>query len=518
MIYDTDQVRSRPAERRDDAHVSDRKDALDVIESHLTPDKQAAFLELLHHVSTEYLVLAGLTSDKKEHYLSYSAAALPSRPHRWRWLGSLRGLWRGLSPMGCEFTLRYETQLPSNLESFHVTVEADGQTRIREALLVTAHDRSRCRGVLTRLQTLGDPVPDVPESIRSYQLGTALVDLATLVDARMNDSDGYAMQIEQRHPRLASMGKRPVPNDELVELSRSIGKVGDDQLRAGGYDPDVDLSRLAPTVDALDLGKASVMDDDPRGNVAHMFWRRRRPSHRNLSSGDATAEVQVVVADQRSPLSRSIVAWLGILLGLVAVMGAFLFGRFGWPLPNPLSSRQVAEAFVSADESPDAFGRIESDALVAVLLIVPGWLLLQLEDLPAKRSLGSRLRMLESLTAFVAVVTTATLALIVATRFDDKALVYRSFVEVLVVLWLLLLVSGVERAASARKENLSRIDLLDAPRWLQARWSRHRHPFRSGPRAFDAEFESVAHWAAVTQTVRSVPPGDANEHGGAGRA
>ena len=526
MIYGTYQVRTYTDRLGGDDASADRAAALAVVENFLRPDKQAAFLELLHHASTEYLILAGLTSGKKEHYLSYNAAALPSRPSRWRWLGTVRSIRRGLSPFGCEFTLRYEAQLPPNLESLHVTLEAEGPTDIREALLVTETDGRRSDSVIERLTTLRTSGPDIPESIRRYQLGTALTDLSALVDARLNDADGYTLQFEHRNPRLRRTGmRRPIPNTDLVRLKQCLADIGHERLRNGSHEPELDITKLETSVPDLELGRDSAMDDDPRRHRAHIFWRRRRPSDPAPTTGDAAAEIQVVVADRMPPLARSVVAWLGMLVALVAVMGALVFAPMEWPLPNPLSDDQIGAAFPDRQEGEgegdEPFPWVQSDALIAVLLIVPGWLLSRLGALPRISSLASRLRMLETLLAFLAVVTTAGLALIVATQMDNAILVYRSFVAALVALAGLLLVGAVERRASGWKANRSRLGLLDAPPWLQARprlrrvrqalplprWDREARPRlrwerRPAHRPFDAEFESVAHWSAVQKLLQ----------------
>jgi len=444
-----------------------------------------AFLELLYQASVEYLVVVGVTSSKKEHYLSYAAPTLPATPSSVVRL-PLRRTLRGLRPSGREFVLEFRTYLPRSLDSFHVTVEAEPGIRVREAILTTDHDHLRAEsaasalGELAQLVQTGAYTAEAQPFIE-YEASSALAGLDDLLIRRARDWTRHGMQ-SQDGARLTPAGGHAditvvdaLPDERARTLYDAlVGVRHADYAVGAGQSPCTadELSTMSSLVRELGLAKDLVADDDPREHAAHLYWRHDglRPP---VSSPTAPeANVKVVFADDAPALINSVLGWLAGLCALVAVVGALLFGWPSWIAPWSVSVFRVD------------LQRVQVDALVAVLLIVPTVLFNRL-DLPSTNTIAGQLRVLERVLGYAAIVLTGSLGLVLAIELDSPNTTQNLLALVFIALVILLVLALIDAVAGRYKRRVSRLSVLHPPGWVMRAGKRRRRP--------DAVFESLTH-------------------------
>jgi hypothetical protein len=235
-----------------------------------------------------------------------------------------------------------------------------------------------------------------------------------------------------------------------------------------------DLILIAKNLTGADLGRDVTVDNDPRANAGHLHWRREPVDHGASSRGQVKADVFVALGDD-PPSLRSEVGWFVFsLLLLVAGLAVLLE-----PLPNigqDVRSLFTGYLFTHWSQvtqrwdnriTAGAFGT--ADALVTLLLLVPGLLLTRL-DAPSTRTLLGRLRRWPRATAYFAVVTTSSLALCVATL--PRSWFTVPLILTMVVLLVLLATNRVA-AWMARVERRSPVPRFrPVPAWLRGQCGR----------------------------------------------
>jgi hypothetical protein len=467
-----------------------RQLALDVLREHLNVDKYHAFFDLLWHASNEYLVVAGLNPLKQEHHITYRAPTLPATKEsatevRWR-----RYL-RGVCP-GREFTVLYKSSLPRNLNSYHVSLEAESGVRVREAILTTNHDGPRLTELCQDLKTLADAVdqPSTPaDPYLDYEISDARFRLTKLCADRAKDAHVYRRYAERRHLQDQTSESRAAWELRSVHQQASKSATAEQlcQSEQDRKDLAIGLRDLSNRAVTLQLGRDLVVDDDPRDNGAHMYWRRSAPIDGSRPASRTTATMQAVLADDPPSLSGSVVMWLGLLLLLFMLVGFLVYRNLLWFSP------WTSDVRVQGD--------IEVEALIAVLLIVPGVILSRL-GLPASHSVAGQLNYLDRLLAELAVAAAGMLGLILAVSGQENGRLHLGFRWTFYILPALFFVSIVDRLISRRRRNCVRATVIDSPAWLapDADWSRRvsrslrkrvRRRWVEELRAPDAAFEDL---------------------------
>lgn len=229
------------------------------------------------------------------------------------------------------------------------------------------------------------------------------------------------------------------------------------------------LGELAQRLDDDELGLDVYVDNDPRENAAHAQWRRRAFGRLRPSAEPVHLRILASLADDSPSLASSVTRLLGALLALVGGIGLFLKGLdyTSWATPwPPLPTTSGGTPLSSAD------------ALVTILLLVPGLLLTRL-DVQSHRTVLGRLRLIPRYLAYAGVLATCGLSLALATRPGAEAGIW-ILLTVLIIAGLLALavVDGVLRFW--RKRTFA-VRLRALPKWLRTDMSRvpaypRRHP------------------------------------------
>ncbi len=156
------------------------------------------------------------------------------------------------------------------------------------------------------------------------------------------------------------------------------------------------LQQCTRQLEKLELHRDAHVENDPRENGAHTQWSQRPISFGPPTLAPINATVLLALADERPALGDSVQT---MLQGLMAVVASVTIG-YGVATVAPAGSKPILD-------------NLQADALVTVLLLIPGILLSRL-DLPRTNSVLGRLRQRPRRIAQGAVVVTSGLAVIVA--------------------------------------------------------------------------------------------------------
>ena len=278
--------------------------------------------------------------------------------------------------------------------------------RVREAILTTQHDAFKLAELESDLRAVADAIDASPAQLRAqyvaYEASDACYRLADFTLRRRRDSQIYRRYVRRRG--LAESGSDP--SAELDELHREVvfEHLRDSRSALDSGDgltllSDFGVMRLEAGLWSSTETSWSMMTLADNG--AHMYWRQRTGSEGSVAPSTTTATVHVVLADDPPSLSGSVAPWLAVLVTVVVAMGYLLFDnlRWLWPWNNPVRA-----------SSTDG----QADALVAVLLVVPGVVFHALGFLPRTSTVAGQLNFFDRLIAQLAVIVAGAIGLTLA--------------------------------------------------------------------------------------------------------
>lgn len=451
------------------------------------PEAEAVALAgLLDVAYREYCLVVMLARSDDQQYLTYQA---PLVPHA-RWPKLRRRPLRGWLPFSTEYTFSYETQIPRAVASYHVTVEVPEEIDVRRFLLSTDADAPAVEALCTRLDALADVVQDSGRdaverpstALLRLELEEVLAEVRALGRRRMLDRSDYMSYLAYKRiaPAPGAVGRalrRHTRRNELLGDAPSIAGLhlpgdltvaADRGLRLGEQLPS-SLRALSTFLRARSYGADVSSDNDPREHGAHAQWRQRDVGFGRRTHEPVRAQVYLAIADEPPALISSVARILFALLAVV--VGVHVAAVFDGPLWGPEDWRGVSwdllRGRTAAEEWLVNVGD-RADAVVAVLLIVPGILLSRL-DIPRTHSVLGVLRRFPVRVAFASVITTTVLAMVVAARPQD---VTAAFLWSELALVVLLAVCAVEATARAWRHRQLVPAVGVIPGWLRDEFSR----------------------------------------------
>lgn len=439
---------------------------------------------LLELAATEYIVVARIAPNDGVAHLEYQAPLIPARA-RSRLGSVLATAW--LPILSSEFSLVYETAIPSGVDSYHVTLEVPQEIEIRRMILSSDADHTRLVHIQNDLEALADDIEDAgsaPNKVQELELQSVVSRLADMTDSRLTDLQEYRRYVKRRYGTLQGPGpwlpSLPIPRRK-EERSTNAGPFGPfsrrtplianlAQLRNDHHEGSLlnlaenseprDLRALRRRIGDQELGFDVYVDNDPRENGAHAQWRRKR-SIATGTNDPTIVRVSATMADDTPSLSASVarllLALLALVMGIRALLGDITFTPGTW----------MPWALLGADPQSDdtsAAPISTADALVAVLLLVPGVLVTRL-DFPSHRTVLGRLRLLPRYQAYAGVIVTCTLGLVVATQPEESLPDWLYLGSLL--LTVLLLASLLDGGIRAWRRRVFTPRLQDIPTWLR---------------------------------------------------
>lgn len=347
----------------------------------------AAFYKLLEIAVRDYILVVGLDPLVDEHVLRYDSPTkveLGSASSRfWSWV------WTGESA----YRIDYKAQVPATLRSYHFVAEVEPDVAIESIYLTTDAEVDIANRLSRDLRKIASRVGEFnrgqlrnsSQKILEVETQTALRDLSELVRRR-------AWEAQLCGRRLDDKGTPSVRALAWSATSGEATRAEDGQRRASLlHHPLVDAETIhsaAAEIDDTKLGLSLSISTEPPGPRMDGYWRRSPALSAKRSPINVDCRILVRDASESSP-NRMLLYCLAI--GLTAwLIGSILAGGL-WPWSR-------------IDKAP-----AEVDAVVAVLLLVPGFLYTRL-DFSRRGSIASQIRRRTRLVAVSAVAASAVLA------------------------------------------------------------------------------------------------------------
>lgn len=456
------------------------------------------FLRLLDVASSEYLLVVEMPTHKAQSFLRYDAPVIPARSQNLR----ARNTFLRWATFRHEFTVRYSTLIPRAVNSYHVTVEVPAEIQVRRFFLTSDVDSPALRSLVDDMRAVAaryDTLNRVAPKLLELELQGIASRLAEFGRRRQRDLESFIAYIDGRYATFASRPPRWPDRSELTaqptgdtgfgedrpvvtRLTRFANQYEADHFRklADGLVTGETLDELATELVESQVDKDVHVDNDPRENAGHAQWQRRPFGADPQSVEPVTSTVYIALVDDPPSLGSNVSKLLLAVLLLVVGFGLVLEPTFFAHLPLLGDVGARFRPVVSGD------GPISSaDAIVTMLLLVPGLLLSRLE-IPSNKTVLGQLRLFPRYVAYTSVIIAGALALLVASGRSDR--LHGPFVFGMVALLLLFVLVGLDGAGKAvkrrRRVPVNRV----SPVWLIAEI--RRRPVRRWKR-FRAEFSTI---------------------------
>lgn len=448
------------------------------------------FTHLLQLASRQFMLIVLLPTDQPRRFLTWEAPLLPAQRPR----APLQHLVTTVLPVNREFVVEYETAIPRSARAYHLTVQVNEEISVRRFLLSSDADAEFVEMLGEDLETLagrggdGQGTAGGHRKLLELELQGIASRLAELGHRRLINLSSYEAYISDRRGSTNGDGPMraspPMTADEVIGALRR-GDCSVDVLAAfsGHYAADGlrhlarsqlagdGLAAVARGLRELELGHDVTTDNDPREHGAHASWRRPSVDLSPRSTEPVRAVAYLALADEPPALIESITRMVaGIALVVVGVGTLLMDG------PHWLYSGEVAAGSVPR----------QPDAIVAVLLLVPGLMLARL-DLPSTNTVLGQLRRFPRSLAVASVGVTTGLAIVVGTVESNHGIT-RLFQVAMAVLAVILLCCAVEFVARRTRRRNPVPRSAQLPRWLREAGPTPQRPLQPDA-LFDARGE-----------------------------
>ncbi|WBB69260.1 hypothetical protein [Micromonospora sp. WMMD812] len=411
-----------------------------------------SYANLLDVALNDYLLVTALDLTKDDHLLSYDA------PVHLREQGRAAGPARVWSrSTSARYRIQYLARIPASLRSYHVVAETEPGVHIEAMSLVTDVDEATAKELATDLRALADRLRrhksarQTETRLLELELQSALGRLSELLRSRQWDASQAGLEMSDdalQHSRwLANLylSAEPLVNEPDRMEAPLLTNLTADRLE-----------HAADEVDRQQLGSDFSVENDPASSRAHAYWRRTSP---RSSDGEHTSVTcTLTLRDATGVRPGSVIAFAVAVATTIYLVGALLAGS-PWPYGR------------------SANGSSNADAVVAVLLLVPGFLYTRL-DLPMRHTILGHLRRQSRHLAHLSIASAVGASAVIATDVHGPAL--GGMLGLTTALPLLAAALVHRRLAKHRDLAPAR---LSAPRWLL--------PPAATPVPTDAVFQST---------------------------
>ena len=420
-----------------------RSIALAVLDKH--DDALTEFFELLDVALDNDLLIVALDPSRDEHLLTYETplhvASEEDAGHRVARL--LRSSAEG-------YHLEYRSSISSSIPAYHLVVDAEPGVDVAPMYLSTDTDVRTAAALRADLLVLAQrlenerraPAGRASSKIVELQMQTTLRTLADLVRRRRWEAAQAGITVPAHRMVVCSeLGHVAVSGEGTANPD---GAVDSSVLRHPALQPEL-LRAAAEELFAEEIYADVALETDPSPSRAHASWRGCAAP---VATAGAPVQIRagMILRDTTAAGPRRVCQYAV----LVAVVG-FLFAAFlaGDPWPFGADSRVRLGAIKDAD------------AVVGVLLLVPGFLYTRL-GLADRHSISGRLRALPRAVANVCIAVIAVVAAAVASGLSGGWVQFAFATMVVLPLAAATLLLYRRRPASHTAELVR----LGAPRWL----------------------------------------------------
>jgi hypothetical protein len=469
-----------------------REKAAEAVAQLFEPD--SPFLRLLDIASSEYLLVVEMPTDKAQTFVRYEAPVIPALSKHLR----PRNILARSMGVRHEFTVRYSTLIPRAVNSYHVTAEVPQEIQVRRFFLTTDVDAPALQSLIADMRAVADnydTIGKVAPKLLELELQGIASRLAEFGRRRQRDLDVFRAYIEERYatfssrpPRFPSRPDTTVPTEDtgltldepiVARLERFANLYEADYFRklAGGLITKETLLKLAADLEETQVGEDVHTDNDPRENAGHAQWARRPFGADPGSVEPVTSSVYMALVDDPPSLASNVSKLLLAVLVLVVGFGVLLEPDFFADVPVFGTLGKQLHPLI------DGGGPISSaDAIVTMLLLVPGLLLSRLE-IPSNKTVLGQLRLFPRYVAYTSVIIAGALAVLVAS--GRAGSLDRPFLAGMIALLVLFVLVGLDGAGKAVKRRRRVPVNKVTPIWLVQeirgrpvrRWKRCRAEF-----------------------------------------
>lgn len=461
------------------------------VEQLFQPD--SPFLRLLDVASQEYLLVVEVPTYKAQSFLRYDAPVIPARSQNLRTRNSF-ARWANFRH---EFTVRYATLIPRAVKSYHVTLEVPPEIQVRRFFMTSDVDSPALRSLVDDMRAVSesyDRLRAVTPKLLELELQGIASRLAEFGRRRHRDLESFRSYIEERYatfstrlPRFPAWRAPASPESSLdsdrpvvTRLAQFADLYETDHYRklADGMITRDTLDSLADELVEAQVDKDIHVDNDPRENAGHAQWQRRPFGIDPQPVEPVASTVYAALVDDPPSLASNVSKLLLAVLVLVVSFGVVLEPTLftGAPLLGDLNERFRPSA--ADGDSPIS----SADAIVTMLLLVPGLLLSRL-DIPSQKTVLGQLRLFPRYVAYTSVIIAGMLALLVASGRKDA--LDGPFVFGMLALLVLFLLVGADGIGKAVKRRRRVPASRTSPVWLVReirrrpvrRWKRPRAEF-----------------------------------------
>jgi len=294
--------------------------------------------------------------------------------------------------------------VPTSLRAYHLVAQTDETSQIDQIHLTSDADRHHAKRIARDLRALAPSLGSLVSKRASRSIGR-------ITELELRRSLGELTELTRRRKgevaeaELGWRSEKAIAIEELTQtyLSGEVPKTRKERYLPTVYHPhvtDANLRNAAQEIEDLDLGIDYFTETDPEASTAHVYWRR----YNTTMSPASRTTIRAVIAMSDATTTRPY-AIMTYILGVLAVslLTAALLCEGGCPIG------------ISA-----TYHAAERDAVVAALLLVPGFLYSRL-NLPRRSSVSAQIQVVPLTLARAAIATAAIQAVIVASTESDLA-------------------------------------------------------------------------------------------------
>ncbi len=332
-----------------------RKMALSIFDDYASYLKD--YSALLDIALNDHLLVVALDPMIDEHLLTYDTplyvnkrAKLPQR------------IWRAFRASGEGYYAQYHTSIPSTLRSYHLVFECASGVDIRPLYLSTDADSRAVESLQSDLAQLAvrfreerqTPIGEPAKKLLELEAQTTLRKLAEVVRRRRWEASHARIRLpEQDLQCCLQLTQAAVAGEAAVGDDR---KLNNSILQHPNFSTDK-LLGAADELRDLELSHDLSLENDPVSSRAHAYWRRVQTQ--SVNAGQISIRAGAVLREATRAGLRDALLYAITLAATAYLMASFL-SHSGWPYWN--IRRIPAHPIHNAE------------AIVAVLLVVPGFL------------------------------------------------------------------------------------------------------------------------------------------------
>lgn len=397
------------------------------------------FYQLLEVAVYDQLVVVGIDEVNREHLLTFENSA----PHQHSSHGPIRRITDGRAS---SFRVEYHSMVPETVNSYHLAIEVEEDLVVNPLILTTRAEsvladrlQRDLVDVANRMSQLNPPPPSTPAwKYLELEGQSTLKKLAELLRRRRWEAQEAGRVVDEDGLRnIAALSVAAVDGMSSVSASGDV--------RASVLvKPEVTPERIkaaAAEVSDMELAISFTEASDPPSNAAHCYWRRT-PSLATASQ-PVPVSARFVVRDTTHERPGILRLYVGAICLLIWATASFM-ARGLWPIV------------------PIRVTPTESDAIVAVLLLVPGFLYGQLRW-PPSGSIAATLRTTTHVVAVISLTMAVVLSMAIAAASSPYLLNVSVGLAIAIQTLALLLLPLSSRADSRMRD----IGESSPPRWLK---------------------------------------------------